>query len=130
MKIFNKKNTLLAIVIKKEDIIKDKNFITNNDEEFQVASFNLKKDTIIEKHYHPPQQRKVRHTSEVITVLEGKIKVSIFDEDQSFITEKVLCQGETVALLKGGHGIEILEDAKFIESKQGPYIEDIDKIRF
>ena len=38
--------------------------------------------------------------------------------------------GETVALFSGGHGIEVMEDTKFIESKQGPYLEDIDKVRF
>jgi hypothetical protein len=30
----------------------------------------------------------------------------------------------------GGHGIEVTEDSKFVEAKQGPYLEDIDKKRF
>ena len=35
-----------------------------------------------------------------------------------------------IADLIRGHGIEVLEDTKFIESKQGPYLEDVDKVRF
>ena len=45
MKIYCENNILLAAVIKLEDINKEKNFVTDNEEEFQVASFNLKKDT-------------------------------------------------------------------------------------
>ena len=32
--------------------------------------------------------------------------------------------------LRGGHGIEIDESCKFIETKQGPYLPDLDKKRF
>jgi hypothetical protein len=46
------------------------------------------------------------------------------------VHSQIIVSGETVALFEGGHGIEILEDSKFIESKQGPYIENIDKVRF
>ena len=35
-----------------------------------------------------------------------------------------------VALVDGGHEIEILEDSNFIEVKQGPYFEEKDKTRF
>ena len=115
MKIYCENNILLAAVIKLEDINKEKNFVTDNEEEFQLASFNLKKDTKIERHHHPHQNREIKNTSE---------------ENLKFVHEETLVTGETIALFRGGHEIEILEDSKFIESKQGPYIEDIDKIRF
>ena len=31
-------------------------------------------------------------------------------------------QGDTIILLAGGHGFNILEDTKMIEVKQGPYL--------
>ena len=130
MKIYSKTEILLAAVIKLEDISKEKNFVTENEEEFQLASFNLKKDTKIERHHHPEQKRQIKNTSEVITVLDGQIKVDIYDENLEFVHSENLVAGETIALFRGGHGIEVIEDSKFIESKQGPYIEDIDKIRF
>ena len=41
-----------------------------------------------------------------------------------------MSSGESIILVSGGHGIEIIEDSKFIEIKQGPYKEEADKIRF
>ena len=130
MKIYSKANSLLAAIIKLSDINIEKNFVTENDEEFQLASFNLVKDTKIERHHHPKQNRQIQNTSEVITVIEGSIEVTIYDENLEFVHKENLVSGETIALFRGGHEIEVIEDTKFIESKQGPYIEDIDKIRF
>ena len=130
MKIYSKANSLLAAVIKLSDINTEKNFVTENEEEFQLASFNLVKDTKIERHHHPKQNRQIQNTSEVITVIEGSIEVSIYDENLEFVHKENLVSGETIALFRGGHEIEVIEDTKFIESKQGPYIEEIDKIRF
>ena len=99
-------------------------------QEFQIASFNLKKNEIILNHYHPKQERKIFNTSEMITLLEGKIKIKIFKNDNTLVHSEILKSGDSVAMFDGGHGIEIIEDSKFIESKQGPFSEDNDKIRF
>lgn len=42
----------------------------------------------------------------------------------------MLEQGDTIALIRGGHELEMDEDCKFIEVKQGPYDEKTDKVRF
>lgn len=42
-KITDKSNNLLAIVIDYESIDKEKNFVTDNSSDIQLASFNLKK---------------------------------------------------------------------------------------
>jgi len=39
-------------------------------------------------------------------------------------------KGNLLALFKGGHGLKVLSDTKFLEVKQGPYDEEIDKTRF
>ena len=129
MKIYDNKNKLLAIIIKNKDIEKEKNFVTDNEQEMQLASFNLKEGTKILNHYHPKQERKISSTSEVINVIEV-LKINIFDDDLNLVQSEVITSGETVALFAGGHGIEVLVDTKFIESKQGPYLEDVDKVRF
>jgi|TARA_B110000003_G_scaffold270973_1_gene304305 hypothetical protein len=129
MKIYHEEQ-LLAVIIKLEDIDKEKNFVTNNEEDFQVASFNLKNGEKILNHYHPKQERKIFSTSEMITLIEGKIKINIFDFEENLVHSEILTSGDSVALLRGGHGIEIIENSKFIESKQGPYVEKSDKVRF
>jgi len=130
MKIYDKKKKLLAEIIKFEQIRNDKNFYTNEDQEFQFASFNLIKGTSIDRHIHNEQERVIHSTSEVIVVLEGSIKVQIYDLDHNLEHECELSTGDSIALYSGGHGLQTTTDAKFIEVKQGPYDQVNDKRLF
>ena len=84
MNIKDKSDNLLATVIRYSEITEGKNFITDNDSEFQVASFDLEEGTVIEKHYHPEQIRKVSKTTEVLVILEGQMEVQIYDNKLDF----------------------------------------------
>ena len=130
MEIKDKQGITLAIIIKAKNINYQKNFLTKNDDEFQVASFGLRSGEKIERHYHPKQSRTVFRTSEVLVIIEGTLTAKIFDEELIFISSHVLEQGDTIALIRGGHELEMDEDCKFIEVKQGPYDEKTDKVRF
>jgi|TARA_B100001741_G_C16540211_1_gene593959 cupin fold WbuC family metalloprotein len=130
MKILDQEENLLAYIIRFEDIKEGKNFITSNDAEFQLASFNLSDDTVIERHYHPKQERKIKYTNEVLIVLDGELKVDIYDNEKNHIQTVNLKSLDTIALIDGGHGISFNSQTKFIEVKQGPYNEKTDKKRF
>ena len=69
-------------------------------------------------------------TTEELVILEGQMKVEIYDNKLDFITNVVLEKGDTITLIDGGHGITLNKDTKFVEVKQGPYQENIDKKRF
>lgn len=129
-KIFDSDGNLLALHISYSYISKEKEFLTPNELDFQIATFNLKKETVIENHFHPSQERLISSTPEVIVVLDGIIEVSIFDSDQNLIQKTKAHQGDTIALFYGGHGIEVIEDCKLVETKQGPYFQELDKVRF
>ena len=130
-KIKDSHGQLLAIILRYEDNFKEeKYFVTENEQEMQVASFNLSKGTVIENHIHLNQERNITSTSEVIVLIEGRLQVDIYDEELSLINSEIISDGDVVALFKGGHGITVLEESKFIESKQGPYLMDLDKKRF
>ena len=58
------------------------------------------------------------------------MKITIYDSDQNKVEDFLVTPGDMVALVDGGHEIEILEDSNFIEVKQGPYFEQKDKKRF
>ena len=90
---------------------------------------NISSKEII-KHIHPPQQRNTKTTSEVLIVLKGQIEYEIYDEELEFCESGIVESGNMLVLINGGHGLKMLEDAKFIEVKQGPYDESIDKVRF
>ena len=59
-----------------------------------------------------------------------EIEFSIYDEELEFCESGVAKKGNLLALFKGGHGLKVLNDTKFLEVKQGPYDEEIDKTRF
>ena len=130
MEIKDKNGSLLAMLIDYGSISESKYFVTDNDAELQIATFNLEKNIEILKHIHPPQNRNIETTGEVLVVLEGEIEFEIYDEELNFCKSGIAKAGNMLILIRGGHGLKILDDAKFIEVKQGPYDESIDKVRF
>ena len=116
--IIDNSGKILAIVLKSEiDFKEDKNFFTKDETEMQLATFNLPKDTVIDKHIHITQERTTQNTSEAIIVIDGMIQVDIYDESRLLICSEILAYGDVIALFSGGHGIKIIEDAKFVETK-------------
>lgn len=129
MNILDNENNLIAIYIKK-DIPDNKNFLTDDSKPFQVGTFSLPKGNIIKRHYHNSTIRNIEHTSEALFVTEGSLRVELYDKNQTFLKEILVNEKEVIVLFTGGHFIEIIENSKFIEIKQGPYSEFEDKEHF
>ncbi len=130
MEIRDKNNKLLAMIFTPGDFKDEKHFLTEDNNEFQIAQFNLDQGTEIERHIHGKQERKIENTSEVIIVNEGSLELEIYDENLKLVTTEIVNQGQVIALFNGGHGFKSLSNSKFLEVKQGPYIEEQDKERF
>ncbi len=131
MKIIQKDGLKYALHFNFDNAKESKNFITDHSDPFQVGVFNLKKNENIERHVHNEIEREVKTTSEALIVLNGKIKVSFYDQSNLELVDHVIVVGgELLLMLNGGHSLEILEDSKFLEVKQGPYIEEMDKRHF
>ena len=43
-----------------------------------------------------------------------KPKIKLFDNERNFISDHILNSGDSILLLSGGHGIEVVEETKFI----------------
>ncbi len=130
MEIRDKNNKLLAMIFTPGDFKDEKHFLTEDNNEFQIAQFNLDQGTEIKRHIHGKQERKIENTSEVIIVNEGSLELEIYDENLKLVTTEIVNQGQVIALFNGGHGFKSLSNSKFLEVKQGPYIEEQDKERF
>ena len=50
--------------------------------------------------------------------------------DKKKLLSRIWNKGDIVLLAYGGHGFEMIEDSEIIEVKQGPYLDEVDKIRF
>lgn len=130
MKIFDNTKKLVAEVIKFEDIQSERHFYTDEDQDFQFASFNFKENTEVAKHVHNKQKRKINTTSEVIVLIQGGLDVDVYDDNKNLIKNLVLKEGDTIIFYSGGHGFKANKDSKFIEVKQGPYNPSTDKELF
>ena len=130
MEIRDKNNKLLAMIFTPGDYKDEKHFLTENNNEFQIAQFNLDQGTEIKRHIHGKQERKIENTSEVIIVNEGSLELEIYDENLKLVTTEIVNKGQVIALFNGGHGFKSLLNSKFLEVKQGPYTEEQDKERF
>ena len=75
MNIVDKDGELLALILRSGEQDASKYFATKDEQEFQVASFNLDEDEEILRHTHPKQERLINSTSEVIIVIEGSLEV-------------------------------------------------------
>ena len=98
-------------------------------EYLQVASFELQVDKKFQPHYHIFYDKITKITQESWVVLKGKVKVYLYDLDQTIIAEEILEEGDLSITFCGGHNYEILEDGtKVYEFKSGPYLsQELDK---
>ena len=126
--VFN--DELFAIVIRNNYDKEGITFFTDQTLSQQLAYMNHPKGKLIQPHIHKPIERTVAYTQEVLIIKDGILKVDFYSEEQTFLESTLLNKGDTILLIKGGHGFSVIEDVKMIEVKQGPYAGDKDKIRF
>ena len=125
-----KTSKLLHLVHKLEDIEK---LSTNNglarknvvpDDEFlQLATLKMDKGRTFESHRHiyKDGEKKVI-AQESWIVVKGKVKVIMYDLDDSIIDEIILEAGDCSMTFAGGHNYLIQEDNTIVyEYKTGPY---------
>jgi hypothetical protein len=106
------------------------NFCTPDSFSQQVAFIRHPKGRTIEAHVHNPVHREVLNTQEVLYIKKGTLRVDFYDGNRRYLESRILHTGDTIILVSGGHGFEVLDDIEMIEVKQGPYFGDGDKTRF
>lgn len=105
-------------------------FFTPDQYSQQLASMSYPEGKVIPAHTHNPVRREVFYTQEALFIRKGQVRVDFFSPQQEYRCSRVLCAGDVILLISGGHGFEALEDLNMVEVKQGPYTGDNDKTRF
>lgn len=124
------KNRLLAVIIKvkfKQDGLK---FFVPDEYPQQLGYMKRPRGYLIASHIHRPVLRRIKLAQEVLFIRKGKIRIDFYDEKKHYLESRIVKQGDIVFLAFGGHGFEFMEDAEMIEVKQGPFIKEIQPIRF
>jgi len=128
--VLDRTGQVLAIVIPRDFKSSGISFVTNDDSVHQVGVLNWPEGHIIDAHIHNPLTRTIDSTQEVLFIRSGRVRMDLYDMNQSYQCSRELVSGDTVFLVSGGHGFEILEEADIVEVKQGPYLGEGEKTRF
>ena len=121
---------IMAIIVRSTYDKPGISFFTPRDFSQQLAYMKHPQGKIIQPHIHNPVPREVQFTEEVLVIRKGRLRVDFYDNDQKYVSSRVLGAGDIVLLATGGHGFEALEDLEMVEVKQGPYVGEMDKVRF
>ena len=117
------KDCLLAILLRGNDWGEGLNFLSSENDYQQVGIWRYNKGRRLKAHIHLIKPREILVTQEVIFVKNGRLKVDIYTNKEKFFETIELNTGDTIILLRGGHGYEILEDdTQVLEIKNGPYV--------
>ncbi|HYR42233.1 MAG TPA: hypothetical protein VER98_04365 [Terriglobia bacterium] len=123
-------NCVLAYIIRRELEPEKTTFLTPEDLNFQAGFIVYPANSEITRHIHKPIHRELSGTSEVLILRKGRCEVDIFTDQKKLVATRELRTGDVLLLLAGGHGFRVLEDAVFLEIKQGPYTGLDEKERF
>ena len=121
---------ILAIIIRANFEKKGLEFFTPPEFSQQLGYMFHPRGHVIKPHVHNEVPRNVELTQEVLVVKKGKVRVDLYDSQQTYLFSEIINTGDIILLANGGHGFEILEPAEMIEVKQGPYCGEADKVRF
>ena len=106
-------------------------FHTAGDAPLQVATMRRPVGSVVAPHRHREVRRTVSvQTQELLIVRAGRVRIDFFTSAGAEMGQSTLGPGDMVLLLRGGHGLQILEEAEIVEVKQGPYAGTDDKVYF
>jgi oxalate decarboxylase/phosphoglucose isomerase-like protein (cupin superfamily) len=132
MEVIKHEEQILAIIYRDSDWAEGLNFITPNELFIQVGSWWYPKGKKLASHVHKDFERSALRTQEMTYVKRGSMRVLLYDNDQNYLQDFVIKEGDLAVVAYGGHGYEILEDGtQIIEAKNGPFVDvETDKTKF
>lgn len=99
------------------------NFFSNDEEFIQVGTWGYGDGKELSAHKHNKFIRETDWTQEVLFIKQGKILVTVYDDNDIKIEEWVASSGDIIIMLSGGHGYKVLDDnTQVLEVKNGPYL--------
>lgn len=113
---------ILALVVRSGFSSPGPNFFTPPEWPQQLGLLVYEQGKKIPPHKHKCLKRETKTFTEVLVLLAGRIKIDLYDSKNKLARSVILESGDSILFASGGHAIEILEDAKILEVKQGPYI--------
>ena len=115
---------LLAIIVRAQVTTEKKyNFLTDQQSALQLGVSSYNGGELIPAHAHLRTEVNVPSGQEFILVRAGRLRVNLYDAaTREKLSVQELGAGDSILLVSGGHGFEVLEACQILEVKQGPYL--------
>ena len=114
----------LLHIINRFDDIQKRTDVAPETEFLQLATLRMEKGKTFRPHKHiwKPCQNPQVIAQESWVVIQGSVKVFLYDLDDTLIGTEIISQGDCSMTFEGGHTYEILEENTVVyEYKTGPY---------
>lgn len=113
----------LLHIIHRFDEISDRTDVCPPEQFIQLATLKMQKDKTFKPHKHIFKEgEKEVIAQESWVVIQGSVKVILYDLDDQIIAEEIINKGDCSITFEGGHNYYILEDDTVVyEYKTGPY---------
>ncbi len=120
-KVFSK-DKLVAVIYRSNIPVKGVKFLTGDGNPLQVGIHQREKGVRLSPHIHKLDNPiTINSIQEILYVVEGKIKVTLYNDKGIVLKTKLLGRGDSILFVSGGHGVDFLESSRIFEVKQGPY---------
>jgi len=118
---------VLAIVLRAKGGEPGVRFASAPDAPLQLGEIERPAGHVIAPHAHNLGRRVILETHEVLHVRSGTLQVDLYGDEPAPVATRRLEQGDTILLMRGGHGFTFLTACRLLEVKQGPYLGADDK---
>lgn len=115
---------LIALFIDNADSIEGTHPITESAYPLQALMMSRNPGHVFAKHTHKASQRTTESLQEVIVLTQGKVRVTVCLRSGEEVGAYEVSAGQCLFLVNGGYAIEVLEEARFYEFKNGPHLDD------
>lgn len=99
-------------------------FLNDESEPLQVGLMERPMGHQVHAHMHPPCERHLNSNAEFLLVQQGHVRIIFYDDKWNKVAVHELRDGDSALILGGGHQLEMLQETRMFEIKQGPYMGD------
>jgi len=114
----------LIHIINRLDEITGRTDVAPEDQFIQLATLRMDSGKTFKPHKHiwKPSSREEVIAQESWVVIQGSVKIHMYDIDETHIGDEIINQGDCSMTFEGGHTYTILDDDTVVyEYKTGPY---------
>lgn len=121
VEIIENDGTSFALVLRRNIKTEGVKFFSSDDMSLQLGILKHKQGANVKPHIHRPTKKIINNVQEVLHVEYGVVECNFYNDEGKKVKSTILNEGDTILLINGGHGFNILENSKIFEIKQGPY---------